>query len=80
VPGTCESVVGMPEAEPNLALQRTPHRHGASCAIIANLGGAGPLSFVVRRLGADSTFSQGLGCQSPRPPSRESKWREESRG
>ena len=33
---------------PNLALQRTPHRRGAFSAIMTFLGGAGPLSFVVR--------------------------------
>ena len=39
----------MSKIRPNLALQRTPHRRGAHCGIIAYLGGASPLSFGVRR-------------------------------
>jgi hypothetical protein len=34
---------------PSLALQRTMHHRGAVPAIIAHLGGAGQLSFIVRR-------------------------------
>ena len=42
---------------PNLELERVPHRRGTSRAIIASLGGAGPLSFVVS---VSSFFLEGM--------------------
>ena len=48
---------------PNLALQRTPHRRRAIRSIIAYLGGAGPLSFVVRPTSDLPWGSAGLGLR-----------------
>ena len=45
---------------PNLALQRTPHRRGAFSGIIACLGGAGPLSFVIRRRRVNANLMESL--------------------